>query len=566
MPRETDAAKPAVFDDWLSVSTDGFAAMNAGRDPAHLTKELVQNALDALNGRGGKIILTAEAAAVPRMILINCTDDGCGMGNLADIRTVFYTSKTDSHLQRGRMGRGFKEMLCLCDSADVTSGSHRIEFRRDSSGKRFTRLCTSRSAQPVTGTEVSMMMPWDVSVIPVLEAYFQRLLVPQGIELVVNGCTIEPRQPSHGVGAKLPTEIFDNGRWIRPLRPTIVELVKIAAGEEPTVYELGIPVCPVQYDVPYHANVLQRVPMNPCRDAVASGYLTRLHRACLPTLLPELSSEQVRQDWVGNVAPHCPDEIQQQIITKGFGDNIARSVPKMGARQFDEDARDIGVDVIDTKQTSGGFRQILQDHVPTTRDFVVQHNRKLTATAVAGGFAIADAFSTADQASAQKRRLIEAVGGKERVETVMDFARWFCQRLLDGYQEPAVCSVTLSLLNSAGAVATWSANDVLTLGVDTPWLWTDPLGEESLGVYIHESVHLCGAISYVAQAAFCAQPTLLRRRYSSHNGGWQCASCVRSAMPVQARSRHGAFSDLSGWPNGRGTKAVPPTPRGGRVP
>ena len=30
---------------------------------------------------------------------------------------------------------------------------------------------------------------------------------------------------------------------------------------------------------------------------------------------------------------------------------------------------------------------------------------------------------------------------------------------------------------------------MLTLGIDTPWLWRDPLGEEGLGVYIHESAH-----------------------------------------------------------------------------
>jgi hypothetical protein len=30
---------------------------------------------------------------------------------------------------------------------------------------------------------------------------------------------------------------------------------------------------------------------------------------------------------------------------------------------------------------------------------------------------------------------------------------------------------------------------VLTLGIDTPWLWTDPLGEESLTILIHEVAH-----------------------------------------------------------------------------
>lgn len=33
-----------TIDGWLAVSLEGFAAMNAGRDPAHLVKELVQHA------------------------------------------------------------------------------------------------------------------------------------------------------------------------------------------------------------------------------------------------------------------------------------------------------------------------------------------------------------------------------------------------------------------------------------------------------------------------------------------------------------------------------------------
>jgi len=38
-------------------------------------------------------------------------------------------------------------------------------------------------------------------------------------------------------------------------------------------------------------------------------------------------------------------------------------------------------------------------------------------------------------------------------------------------------------------VATWRQDDVLSLGLDTPWLWSDPLGEESLTTYIHEAAH-----------------------------------------------------------------------------
>lgn len=72
---------------------------------------------------------------------------------------------------------------------------------------------------------------------------------------------------------------------------------------------------------------------------------------------------------------------------------------------------------------------------------------------------------------------------------MIEFARWFCQKLLDGYEDGSVCSVKLSLLKSVNAIATWNQDDVLTLGLDTPWLWSDPLGEESLATLLHEAGH-----------------------------------------------------------------------------
>ena len=59
--------------------------------------------------------------------------------------------------------------------------------------------------------------------------------------------------------------------------------------------------------------------MNPCRDAVASGYLQRLHRACLPVLLAEMNDEQVRQDWVGTAVAQAGEGLQREVIRRGFG-------------------------------------------------------------------------------------------------------------------------------------------------------------------------------------------------------------------------------------------------------
>ena len=485
MSKRTEVSSPAVSDDWLAVSTDGFAAMNAGRPPEHLVKELVQNGLDALDQSGGEVALTAEPGDQPQTTLITCRDSGGGMNDLLEIRTVFWTSKTDSHLKRGRMGRGFKEMLCLADWASVSSGKQCIRFEKQA-GKRMTR---QTECVPIHGTLVQMQMPWGSEVIGPLVEYFTTFLPPPNVRFTANGQIVARREPAHIVEATLPTELFESGRWVRPPRKTTVELVSVSPGEEPLIYELGLPVCPVEWDQPYHANVLQRVPMNPGRDAVASGYLLRLHKSCLPVLLAQMNDEQVRSDWVGNAAPHCDENVQKEIIRRGFGENIARSVPKMGARQFDEDARDIGIDVVDTRQTSGGLRQILQEHVPTTREVVDQHNRQLIAAAASGSFDPSAVSRSQDQAEREHRRLVEAAGGKERVQRVMDFARWFCQKLLDGYGDVAICSVTVARLKAVNAVATWSANSVLTLGIDTPWLWSEPLGAESLSTLIHEAAH-----------------------------------------------------------------------------
>ena len=142
-----------IHDDWLAVSTEGFASMNAGRSPAHLAKELVHNSLDAAGGKPGHIELTMQPNSACGGVVITCRDDGCGMANLHDLRTVFFTSKTDSHLQRGRMGRGFKEMLCLALGATVVSGPRKVQFLIED-GRRITR--TSGNCPASTASESSV--------------------------------------------------------------------------------------------------------------------------------------------------------------------------------------------------------------------------------------------------------------------------------------------------------------------------------------------------------------------------------------------------------------------------
>ncbi|MBV5262413.1 hypothetical protein FLX56_29005 [Synechococcus moorigangaii CMS01] len=96
----------------------------------------------------------------------------------------------------------------------------------------------------------------------------------------------------------LPTEVYDYQAqsWKKPRRKTTIHLIPSQADETPMIYEMGIPVAPVEWTLPFHCNIQQRVPMNPNRDAVATGYPLKLHVACLPILLESMDSETVRQD------------------------------------------------------------------------------------------------------------------------------------------------------------------------------------------------------------------------------------------------------------------------------
>ena len=470
---------------WLAISTEGFAAMNAARPPEHLVKELVQNALDSIvEGEPGQIIL--NYGYVQNKFFVECRDNGSGIESLSDLRVVYLTHKTDSHLKRGRFGRGFKEALCVADYALVQSQGQQIEFLYDGQ-ERITREGIS-PLQP--GTLVKMQMAWPPETKLKLDGYFQQFIIPEQIQFRLNGVALTQRPVQHSVGTSLTTEVYDHQAqsWKKPSRKTAIHLIPAQANETPTIYERGIPVAPVEWTMPFHCNIQQRVPMNPNRDAVATGYPLKLHVACLPILLESMDSETVRQDWVGNAGKKCDQTVKQQIITKAFGENIARSVPKMGARQFDEDARELGIEIVKTSQTSGGFREMLKELVPTAREIVQKDEVQKAAEATASGFVPAQPLPERDP----RQVWIKRQGGIDHVNRCLDFAVWFCQQLLDSYPFPlqqVTGRVAVNPEDRQRFVAHWSSENVLTLALDYDELWHNPLGPESLETLIHEAAH-----------------------------------------------------------------------------
>ena len=473
-------------DGWLSISTEGFAAMNAARPAEHLIKELVQNALDSFSeGQQGRI----ELRYSPQNdgFVVECSDNGSGISNLGDLRVVYLTHKTDSHLKRGRFGRGFKEALCIAEQARVVSGGQQLDFLLEN-GVRVTRQGPSTEGN--CGTRVWMRMPWPAETRERLDAYFGQFLVPNGIELEVNGNRISAREVQQRVQASITTELYDasSQSWKKPSRATAIHLVRTLPGETPTIYEMGIPVAAVDWTMPYHCDVQQRVPMNPNRDAVASGYPQKLHVACLPKLLEEMDESAVKDDWVGTAGRRCESSVQKRIIARAFGENIARSVPRMGERHFDEDARELGVQVVNTAQASGGFRDMLRVFVPSAQEVVRRDEIAKAERAGSEGFSVAIAREAGDL----RQEWLERQGGAERVERCLVFAVWFCQQLVNtcpGRENRVSGQLTLNHQVGVTLYAHWSTTNVLTLALDQPCFWQDPLGAQALQVLIHEAAH-----------------------------------------------------------------------------
>jgi len=362
-PREPGCAaiSTAISEgEWLAVSTEGFSEQQRGRPLTHLVKELVQNAFDSV-GSAGRIDLVITPTG-PRTASVRCVDDGPGAEDLTQLNIVFVTGKKDGVTQRGRMGRGFKELLSIATCARVRSRDQELLFTVGDGGVR--RVVHQRGMEWHHGFEAALEIEHDEAD-KTLDGYFQSFLLPVGVTLSVNGVAVLARPVHREVDARLTTERFAKGRWEKPALVTRVHLVAVHEGEVPLIYEMGIPVCEVEWSEPYHCDVQQRCPMNPNRDAVMSGYPARVHKACLPALLPEMTTERALAAWVGEAAQTADHSVQKAVVVKAFGEGVVRAVPVTGKFDHNADPEELGNTVAHSAHMTGGFRKLLQQQVPT---------------------------------------------------------------------------------------------------------------------------------------------------------------------------------------------------------
>jgi hypothetical protein len=475
--------------EWLAVSTEGFAEQQRGRPLAHLVKELVQNALDAVDEDGE---INLDVTPLPGLrVLIECSDDGPGAEDLHDLNVVFLTSKKDSTLKRGRMGRGFKELLSIADEAIVHSRGQTLHFARDDSGKPIVTLTHNAKEADAVGFDAALTVTHDEARQD-LFPYFSTFLFPRNVGFRFNGQLVPAREWAFLIPARLTTERFSNGRWEKPVLSTAIELYPCGPDETPTIYEMGIPVCPVDWTVRFHCNVLQRVPMNPNRDAVAAGYADKVRRACLPTLLPHLDADQTRESWVGDAAAKLNDPaLQRKVVEQAFGQNVARSTPSFGRFDHDQNAREeAGATILNTSQLTGGFKHIVQQVVPSSKTLAAEvREAKETVLAPVPPYSIVQIAQINHKAPQNEiEGAIVRIGRTDVMDTLM-FCERIGQKILDALEphDPPTLTVRASIMQSAEA--TYSVDHVMTFNLGVRKLWTRPADSYFLEVMIHELAH-----------------------------------------------------------------------------
>lgn len=260
---------------WFDVDRKGLAKLierrgggdgsgRAGGGKIAILFELIANALDADGVTRVEVVLEPEEG-VPLATVVVRDDSPEGFADLSQAWTLFGESSRKSYAnKRGRFCAGEKIVLALCNEASIVSTKGGVMF--DARGR------TSMRARRNRGTEFQGIARITRAELAEIQEGLKRLIVPSGVEVLVNGQKIPQRSPLKTVEATLPTEIADEeGNLRRSTRKTSVDIYEVLPGEVPMLYELGIPV--VETGDKFHVDVQQKTVLTLERDNVTPGYL-----------------------------------------------------------------------------------------------------------------------------------------------------------------------------------------------------------------------------------------------------------------------------------------------------
>ncbi len=305
---------------WFEVDRKGLAKLlerkgGPGGGKIALLYELISNAWDADGVTTVEVMLVPEAG-VPKVTVVVTDDAPDGFKELRHAWALFAESarKGDAE-KRGRFNLGEKLVLALCDEATIVTTTGGVLF--DQRGRS-----TLRQKRP-RGSEFTGMVKMTRAEMDEIVMGLQRLIVPDGVTLTVNGQLVVGSDPAKVLSdVTLPTEIADNeGILRRSARQCKVEIHRVSGPG--WLYEMGIPV--VETGDKYSVNVMQKVPLNMERDNVTPAYLRQIRTLVVNSMFDDLKAEDAASTLVNDALSDkdvSPEAVERALDLR-FGEKRA---------------------------------------------------------------------------------------------------------------------------------------------------------------------------------------------------------------------------------------------------
>ncbi len=407
--------------------------------------EALQNAFDESAPR-------VSVTLAPDEVVVE-DDAETGIADERLVYTLFLSDKPDDPTRRGRMGRGLKELIAGMDCAWVETVGTTIEFgehgrrSRDNDRTRGTRLVLRRAFSDAELSEAKRLL---------------RLCIPpNGTSLKLDGRHVRrPRTVLVLRDCHLETVVVTDGVERAAMGSTSLAVYAPRRNEQPHLFEMGLPV--KAWNVPWHADIAQRVPLAEGRDSVPDRYELAVKAALLEAMIGSyLESRDFRADWVHEVLAGAP--LAPSLLDAYVSRLFPRGSVLGGTRRANDRARQLGAHIIDAAAISHGAYLALGRVLETSDDYVRRRSSEF------GGEDV--------EPDETQRRFAEAVCWLARaVAGRVVRVRFFARDPSDaGLLEDAVTDV-----------------DAREIGFNVrgPLRFDDILDPQTLGVVLHELAHL----------------------------------------------------------------------------
>jgi hypothetical protein len=299
---------------WLEVDVDGLRKTLSRKGKVWTLHELIQNSWDA-DATQVNVTLSRPKNGTSTLTCVDNAEGG--FADLTHAHTLFAESdKKDKATKRGRFSAGDKYVLAMMRQATVTSTTGQVVFQ--SNGQRKT----NDEKRTETGSEFKGVLNLSDEDYDDIMGKIGYIIPP--VSTFINGQQVAPRTSVHSFKVTLPTEIADDAGILRSRkRETAVNLYAVRDGETAHLYEMGIPVVPIDENMKWHVDIGQKVPLNIERDNVTPSYLRDIYTAVASEKIDEVAEEDASAPWLTIAAENTKTDktIIKKVFEKRFGTN-----------------------------------------------------------------------------------------------------------------------------------------------------------------------------------------------------------------------------------------------------